>query len=112
MHVPDTSSRDGESPSGKSYPQHCLPCSTTWTCFGNLTDERVKCIECGQKASSVAFFRWWVQEEFGAGISVEIEVPSELSDAVDRIVEATGRRREAELLELLTIRYEYVEERE
>ena len=101
--------RSGESASGASYPQQCVACQSAWTHAGSLSDELEECPECGQPASPLGFFRWWAVEELATEVEAEIEVPAEVSSAVDTLVRAGGKPRADELLNVLALQYRFVE---
>ena len=110
MNASDSTPPSRESSSGESYPQHCLQCQSSWTRLGHLDDEFVDCPECGQPATSVAFFRWWVTDELPNEVTIEVEVPPEISAAVDTLVRAGTQSRATELADVLNISYRFREE--
>jgi len=96
--------------SGESYPQYCLNCETEWKLLGDLNDEESNCPECRHKARVVTFFKWWVITNIDTTISVEFDVPSELSAAVDEIARVSDESRRREMIDLISFKPVFVED--
>lgn len=103
---------NGESLTGESYPQCCICCGTEWTHLGDLSLERSQCSECGQERQVKTFFKWWIIENLETEISVRVRVPSELSAAADEIARVNNRSRREELIDLVSLKPAFLEERD
>jgi len=95
--------RNGENVSdGKSYPQQCLSCRTEWRILGSLDEnDHRTCPGCAEiEMPTTTYFQWWVMEHFDA--TIQVEVPSEVSKAVNVLDDVTSVDRRDLLADMIT----------
>lgn len=112
MDARDHTPRNGESVSGESYPQYCPGCRAEWQVFGRLDTEDQTCRRCGLVMSTAWFYKSWAEEFLAGTPTVEIQVPKEVSEAVDALNDVWDMRREDLLVDLLQPQFQWSEGRD